>query len=259
MSLLAIVPTLGTRPDLLERTLGSLEQQHHDAMDVVIVTPRIDDPETQEMASRFKADLRPDPGSGLAAALNQGLAAGADQDFFMWLNDDDVLMPGATNACIDALEADPSAVMVYGNIEYVDPDGGHLTMSRLGPTAQLLMTFGPNFVPQPGSVARLAAVRSAGGLDESLNFALDQDLFLRLRRAGRIIHINQTVARYTWHPDALTVKNRQPSIREAEQVRRRYRGPVGRVVVYPADLATRVIVTVASKRVSNSKDRDRVE
>jgi len=259
MSLLAVVPTLGTRPDLLERTLRSLDEQADDTMSIVIVTPRVDDPATQEMTNRFDADLRGDPGSGLAAALNRGLAAGSDQDYFLWLNDDDVLLPGAIDACREALKSDTSAVMVYGNIEYVDPLGRHLTTSRLGPVAQWVMTIGPNLVPQPGSIARLDAVRRVGGLDEGLQFALDQDLFLRLRKVGRIVHIDRTVARYTWHPDALTVKNRQLSIREAEMVRRRYRGPIGHVIAYPADLATRGIVALASQRLTRRAEASSAE
>ena len=259
MSVLAVVPTLGTRPDLLENAVVSLADQRVDTMTIVIVTPHIDDPSTEQIARQFGTGIRKDPGSGLAAALNQGIAAAIDHDYFLWLNDDDVLLPGAVDACIEKLEADPSVVMVYGNIEYIDPRGNHLTMSRLGPTAQWLMTFGPNLVPQPGSIARLSSVRSVGSLDESLHYALDQDLFLRLRREGRIIHIDRTLAKYTWHPDALTVQNRQSSIREAERVRRRYRGSVGRVIAVPADIATRLVVTVASrhltKRAGRAKDQ----
>lgn len=258
MSLLAVVPTLGTRLDSLERSLRSLREQNQSDIEVVIVSPRIDDPPIREIADRYGAVLREDPGTGLAAALNRGLAAESGQGNFLWLNDDDVLLPGALQSGLEALKIDASRVMVYGNIEYVDPQGHHLTMSRLGPTAQWLMTLGPNLVPQPGSIARLDAIVRVGGFDEDLQFALDQDLFLRLRQLGRIAHINRTVARYTWHPDALTVKNRQMSIREAEMVRRRYRGPVGRIVAFPADLATRGVVTLASQRLTRRAETSTV-
>jgi GT2 family glycosyltransferase len=248
--LLAVVPTLGTRSDSLERTLRSVSEQDNTDVQIVIVSPRIDERELLQIASRFDADLRKDPGIGLAAALNRGLEAGSEQTTFLWINDDDVLLPGAIDSGQRALDEDPTAVMVYGNIEYVDPEGHHLTTSRLGPSAQWLMTIGPNLVPQPGSIARLEAVAGVGGFDEDLQFALDQDLFLRLRELGPIVHINRTVAQYTWHPDALTVRNRQRSIREAEMVRGRHRGPIGRFFAYPADIATRGIVTLASQRLT---------
>ena len=48
---------------------------------------------------------------------------------------------------------------------------------------------------------------AAGGYDESLRFAMDLDMFLRLRSRGRFVSTPRTVASYRWHPDALTVAN----------------------------------------------------
>jgi len=251
VSILAVVATLGTRMDTLERTLRSIRSQDAPSVDMVLVTPKTDDAGIRRLASKYSASVDRDPGSGLTAALSVGLEKARGQLAFMWLADDDELTDGSLNATWTALRAVPDRVMVYGNVIYVDAAGDQIAASGLGQLAPRLMGYGPNLLPQPGSLALTEAVRSVGGFDDDLKYAPDLDLFLRLKSIGKIVHIDRLVARYTWHPDALTVKNRLASLREAEAVRRRYRRGLGRVLGYPADWATRVIVTRASRRLTS--------
>jgi hypothetical protein len=61
-----------------------------------------------------------------------------------------------------------------------------------------------------------------GRLDESLQFAMDLDLLLRLRRRGRLVALNRRVSSFRWHQNSLTVSDRPTSLTESEQVKRRY-------------------------------------
>jgi hypothetical protein len=51
---------------------------------------------------------------------------------------------------------------------------------------------------------------------------MDLDLFLRLRRRGRLIAVPRTLASFRWHPDSTTVRSEEASAEEADQVRMRY-------------------------------------
>lgn len=218
---LLVIPTLGQRTDLLSQAVSSVGLQEGCVVDLVVVTPS--GSPAERIADDTAVRVVTDPGRGLSAALNAGLAAANSKcQYFGWLGDDDLLRPKALAAAVAALRAEPEAVMVYGWCDYVDAEGHTFFVSRAGPWAARIIGYGPDLIPQPGSLMRLSAVRAVGGLDESLKFALDLDLFLRIRRHGRLLALPQTLAAFRWHADSLTVANQKQSIDEADQVRRRH-------------------------------------
>jgi GT2 family glycosyltransferase len=81
------------------------------------------------------------------------------------------------------------------------------------------MRVGPDLVPQPGALFRRSVFDSVGGLDSTYNWAFDFDLFLRMSKKGQLVFLNQTVARFRWHPESLSVEHRRSSALEASKVR----------------------------------------
>lgn len=221
------VPTLGIRMELLRDSLDSIRAQGIPGVDLVLVAPPRED--LQALAEEYQARLIADPVRGLSGALNAGLAAARPgTDFFAWLGDDDLLTPGSLQLALDALDRHPEASMVYGWCDYMSPDGTVLFSNRAGKWAARLIGWGPNLIPQPGSVQRLDMTRQVGGLDESLKFGMDLDLFLRLRQLGSLANVGATLAQFRWHPDSTTVSDQDGSSREAEAIRLRYLGPTAR-------------------------------
>jgi len=232
MSILFVVPTMGERPALLERSLDSIRSQEGPSVDLVLVAPP--GRGVEQIGERFGARCVADPRRGISGALNAGLAAAApDTRYFAWLGDDDVLTPGSLLATSTLLDQRSDAVMAYGWCDYIDDADDVVFRSRAGRAAAFLLPFGPNLVPQPGSLMRYDAVRSVGGLDESVRFAMDLDLFLRLRRHGRLASIPRTLACFRWHADSATVSNGDLSMEESDRVRMRYLPPTaGRAYEY---------------------------
>jgi hypothetical protein len=125
---------------------------------------------------------------------------------------------------LEAIEQDDSIVMVYGRIQCVDERGKALFHISPGTLASLWMRIGHDFVPQPGSLFRSDAVARVGGVDNQLRYAMDLDLFLRLRQIGRLKYIPIEVATFRRHVGSLTVSNPNPGL-EARKVRRHYLTP----------------------------------
>ncbi|HEX3930713.1 MAG TPA: glycosyltransferase [Nocardioides sp.] len=241
---LMVVPTLGRRIAHLTLCLESITSQDVPGLDLLLVAPP--SPEVEALAERFGARLLPDPGSGMSGALNAGFAAAATGTPYVgWLGDDDLLSPGSLAATTSALDADPGASMAFGWCDYVDDVGTVIFASRAGRLAGRSIAFAPNLVPQPGSLMRLPDVQAAGGLDEALTYSMDLDLFLRLRRRGRLLALPRTVASFRWHPDSITVQSETASAEEADQVRMRYMArPVAacyQVARWPGRWALRVV------------------
>lgn len=222
MSTLFVIPTLGERPELLAKSLASVLSQGVDDVDLVVVAPA--DRGVQQLIAGTGARFVEDPRrGGLSGALNAGLAAAdAGTRYFGWLGDDDLLAPGSLAATTGALDEDPDAVMVFGWCDYIDAHDQVVFRSRAGRLAAATVTFGPNLIPQPGSLMRYGAVMAVGGLDESVRLAMDLDLFLKLRRYGRLIALSRTLASFRWHPDSATVRAETQSMEESDQLRMKY-------------------------------------
>jgi len=54
------------------------------------------------------------------------------------------------------------------------------------------------------------------------SYALDLDVFLRLRKQGRFLAVPAVTARFRWHPNSLTVADRKASSREAMAIKSQY-------------------------------------
>lgn len=248
--ILIIVPTLGTRPKLLEECLSSIAGQGM-PVSIVIVAPEGNEL-VEGLAARFSARAIKDPGS-LPSAVNAGAqAADSSIDYVNWIGDDDLLETGSLKATFAALEADKGAVLAYGACRYIDEAGRELWISKAGKWAPRILKWGPDLIPQPGMLVRRSAWEKVGGVDDSLRFAFDLDLLLKIQPLGRFVDVGQVVSSFRWHGDSLTVSDRTTSLNESETARRRALSPTMRRLAWvwqgPVRVATRMAAREVSRR-----------
>ena len=112
------------------------------------------------------------------------------------------------------------------------------------------MKYGPDLVPQPGSLYRRSAFNSVGGLDTSLGWAFDLDLFLRFEQSVSWRYIPECLAQYRWHDATLSTGRRAEMIAEARTVRSRYHGVVVRTAAPMWEVPTAIAVNLAGIAVS---------
>ena len=105
---LHILTSQKTRPEWLEQAIASVTGQP--------VTLRI-------IENTGRAT-----GVGRAQAYRESAA-----EFVACLDDDDALLPGAIQACLDALDANPSAIGAYTDAFYIDESGQVLGASTRSP------------------------------------------------------------------------------------------------------------------------------
>jgi GT2 family glycosyltransferase len=216
-----VVPTLGTRLDYLELCVASLMDQTYAHLRVVLVGPQ--DSPVPEVAARHGVAFVAQPRTGIGAAINAGWnAQGKHAMLWGWLGDDDLLPPSSVATAVSAL-CTSDAVMVYGQCRYIDEAGKELWVAKPGRLAAANLAGGVDLIPQPGSLAVAEAVRQVGMVDEGLRYAMDYDLFLRLRGVGRLTYVPSTLACFRWHEESLTAGTESGSEAEAAEVRARHR------------------------------------
>jgi GT2 family glycosyltransferase len=219
---LVVLPTLGDRLDTLRITLESVDVQRKDLGITLVLVAPTSAVEARELGRSFGAVIVDDPKEGISSAINFGLAARTVETYYAWVGDDDLFRPFGLATLRSTLESKSGAVLAFGGCDYIDPEGRTITVSNAGRLATLLLPWGPDLIPHPGTLIRLDALEAIGGFDPSLKFAMDLDAFLKLRAHGAFAWTRSSVSAFRWHPDSLTVANRLGSSREAESVKRRH-------------------------------------
>jgi GT2 family glycosyltransferase len=160
---------------------------------------------------------------GQAAAINEAIGR-SRAPFVCWLNSDDIYLPDGLAALVQAIEADPSVDVVYGNCVVIDAQGRLIGRCRSRPfSAHWLSRY--SIIAQPATVIRREAWERAGGLDERLHFSLDYDLWWRLHRIGaRFRRIETDVAAARHHPAAKSFVFARAQYAEAKAVVLRHTG-----------------------------------
>jgi hypothetical protein len=215
-----VVPTLGQRPKYLFESLRSIRAAGESL--ICIVAPLSAD--LSEIESAGLIDYRvDDPKTGLPAAINLGFnSLSSNIKFITWLGDDDLLEPLSITKTSALLRADEMASAVFGQCHYIDPTGVRILTNASGKWAVPLISFGPDLIPQPGSLMRRSAFDAFGGLRTDLGWAFDVDLFINLKKQGKVRYLKEPLASFRWHPESLSVGQRYGSVREASQVRVEY-------------------------------------
>jgi GT2 family glycosyltransferase len=243
-----VVPTLGKRPDYLEKCLRSIRSAG-DAH-ILLVGPSTLDTLRLQNDSLIDSFVL-DAGGGVASAINHGISAlPPSVDYVNWLGDDDILKRDSLANSSGHLDSNSNVVMTFGSCEYIDAQGVVVWISRSGRWAVPLLRFGPDLIPQPGALFRRSAFEAVGGLNSEFGWAFDFDLFIRFSKLGRLKFLNQTMAQFRWHPESLSVEHRKRSVAEASQVRishlPSWLRPVSFIWEYPVRQAT----LIAGKRVT---------
>jgi GT2 family glycosyltransferase len=243
-----VVPTLGNRPNYLEQCLSSIRAAGESH--ILLVAPATFKSDALRSAGLLDSVVI-DAGGGLAAAINQGIRAlPGTVEYVNWLGDDDLLTSSSLVASSKTLDENNQTVMAFGSCDYIDSEGQTVWVNSSGQWAVPLLRFGPDLIPQPGALFRRSAFEKVGGLRTDLGWAFDFDLFIRLSKVGKLYFLNQTLAKFRWHPESLSVEHRKKSVAEASQVRvshlPSYLRPFSFIWEYPVQQAT----LIAGKRVT---------
>ena len=243
-----VVPTLGKRPDYLEQCLSSIRAAGK--AHILLVAPASFKSDALKSAGLLDSVVV-DAGGGLAAAINQGIRAlPSTVEYVNWLGDDDLLTDSSLFTSSRTLDENGQAVMAFGSCDYINGEGQTLWENSSGQWAVPLLRFGPDLIPQPGALFRRSAFDKVGGLKTDLGWAFDFDLFIRLSKLGKLRFLKQTLAKFRWHPESLSVEHRKKSVAEASQVRvshlPAFLKPISFLWEYPVQQAT----LIAGKRVT---------
>jgi glycosyltransferase involved in cell wall biosynthesis len=161
-------------------------------------------------------------GTNQSQAINAGLRA-ATGEILAWLNADDTYLPGALAFAQAHFSQDHTLDALYGDCKVVDEQNRPLWCIRPGAYSFRRLLRGGNYLAQPAVFLRKRVFERAGYLDESLQYGMDYDLWLRLRGL-RIAYVPKAMAAFRWHAASKSASGQLGGWTEIQTIVRRYGG-----------------------------------
>ena len=199
--LVSVVTTSYNQARFLEETIESVLSQDYEPLEYLVV----DDGSTDgsvDVIRRYEDRLAwwmAQENAGQAAALNRGFAR-ATGEVLSFLSSDDTLLPGTVGRVVQAFEAEPDLLMVYGDVLITDEHSEVVEHHASGEWQLPTMARTVYTVHQPASFFTRRAWELAGPFDERSWGLFDIEFGLRLAAAGRALHLHEPLATFRLHP-----------------------------------------------------------
>jgi glycosyltransferase involved in cell wall biosynthesis len=202
----------------IERTLKSVASQTGAEIEHVVFDGGSTD-STVEILKRFNSQVRwiSKKDNGQADAVNKAICA-TDGEIIGWLNSDDIYYPGAISRVVAYFAEHESVDVLYGMADHIDIDENILESYPTEPwNFERLKEV--CFICQPALFFRRKVVKTHGLLDESLNYSMDYQYWLRLGKAGvRFGYIGEKLAGSRLYADNKTISARVKVHREINEM-----------------------------------------
>ena len=210
----------------IERTLQSVASQTGAEIEHVVFDGGSSD-STVAVLEHFRPPVRwvSEKDKGQTDAINKGIRA-TDGEIIGWLNSDDIYYPGAIARVVAFFAANPDIDVVYGMADHIDRED-HAFESYPSEPWDLERLKETCFICQPALFFRRRVVERHGLLDESLNYCMDYEYWLRLGKAGvRFAYLQEKLAGSRLYADTKTLGARVKVHREINDMFKRLFGRV---------------------------------
>ena len=212
--------------EFIERTLQSVANQSGAEIEHVVFDGGSSD-NTVEILKRFSPPVKwvSEKDKGQADAVNKGIRA-TDGEIIGWLNSDDIFYPGAIKRMAEYFAQHPEVDAVYGMADHIDVNDRPFAQYPTEPWnfERLKATC---FICQPALFFRRCIVERYGLLDESLQYCMDYEYWLRLGKSGvEFAYLQEKIAGSRLYPENKTLGAIVKVHREINSMQRKTLGNV---------------------------------
>lgn len=204
----------------LAEAIESVLAQSYRGFEILVV----DDGSTDETWSIIESYMAAHPGvvrgirkanGGVATALNAGIRA-AKGKYFAWLSHDDRFVPSKLQQQIDVLQSNPEVVGIYSDYFYIDAEGKNVgrVYAPWYPQGEmhrhLLQSV---FINGSTLLIERRCLLEVGLFDETLRFAQDALMWIRLVMRFPLAHIAEPLTEYRVHVEQTTNSTKRRALR----------------------------------------------
>lgn len=200
-----IIPVYNGSNYLREAIDSALSQTYKNIEVIVVNDGSNDGGKTEEIANSFGDKIRyfPKENGGVASALNLGIRE-MTGEYFSWLSHDDVYCPEKVETQVFYLQKGDRDAVFFSDYEYIDQEGRFLRKKTL-----------KNFLPEKIRLELIirdpingctvlipkACFAAVGLFDERLRTTQDYDMWFRLAKNCKFIHIPKILIKSRLHAE----------------------------------------------------------
>lgn len=190
--------------EFLEETILSVLNQDYPHIEYMVIDGGSTD-NSPALIEKYRSRLHfgiSEKDKGQSDAINKGLAR-ATGKYLMWLNSDDVLLPGAITRVVELFETHPEVDLIHGHALLFGKDFPEKEIGKdPGDLFHRYAAYIP--FPQPASFFTKRLIDKSGTLDDSLHYGMDYELLVRAFLNGKILYDPHLYSRYRLHPNSKT-------------------------------------------------------
>jgi glycosyltransferase involved in cell wall biosynthesis len=210
-----IVPTFNGA-DYLRQAFESIASENDPNLELLVVDDGSSDGTgliVDEFVRRMNAKAWRRPVGNWVANTNYALER-ASGEWVSFLHQDDFWLPGRLSALRRQLAETPDVALVLHACTFVDPDGRELGPWRcplspgrtIDPSRTLEHLLVQNFIGIAGALFRRQTALASAGMDDSLWYTADWDLWLKLAAAGDTVYLPRSLASFRVHSHSQTAR-----------------------------------------------------
>lgn len=139
-----------------------------------------------------------EPDKGVVDAVNKGFKL-VQGDIVAIQSSDDMYLPNAISRIVTEFQNRPDVGLIYGDTVMVDEHGAELNRRTIGPFSLENVFLMKTWIPQPSAFFRRAMLDECGYWDESIPYAPDTDLWIRMAFRAQVVKIDQFLSQRRIH------------------------------------------------------------
>ena len=165
-----------------------------------------------------------EPDHGQSDAINKGMRM-ATGEIVNWINSDDCLLPGALKAVADTYSSQPGSIVVGAGVDFDEASRKEIAVFPRKISIQNIIRFWEGWFDWLQSSIFFSREKfiDVGGLDESLHFSIDIDLYCRLMQLIPVVYTPTPISRFRRHGTAKTQSQYHATMLEHIKVVSKYK------------------------------------
>jgi glycosyltransferase involved in cell wall biosynthesis len=221
---ISVITVSFNQGEFIEENIKSvLNQNYPNVEHIIIDAGSIDN--TLEILRKYDRYINwiSEPDKGQSDGLNKGFKK-AKGEIIAWINSDDKLAPGALFNVANFFNEHPEEIAVVGDQSIIDESGTiQKTIESRAYDFDYLLNYARG-ITQNSIFFKKEIFNKVGYLNESLHYAMDRDLFIRITSIKNIPYINKILAEFRLQPNAKTACGSYNFALELIKIRWKYGG-----------------------------------
>ncbi|MBI3814139.1 MAG: glycosyltransferase [Nitrospinae bacterium] len=205
--LISIVTPSYNHSEFIEETIESVLSQDYPEIEYIVIDGGSTD-NTIGILKKYEGKIKwvSEKDRGQSDAINKGFRM-AKGGIFAWLNSDDIYIKGAVSKAAALLNANPDVDMIYGKAMFCNESGKIIGDYNPPEIFDYKMLAVSNSICQPSTFFRRDAFFAAGGIDLTLHYLMDHDLWMKMAKRFKIAYLPEFLSIYRLHTESKTVSD----------------------------------------------------